>query len=376
MSSALADDIMTPGFLKAGFLGFPKSGKTFTAALLAMVVREYFKLTGPIAHYDTEGGSVYIKTVVEKTTGQKFLAKRARSFDSMMEWGKACLEAKVSVAFVDSITHPWRELCDSYLEQKNNDRRQRNWSVQDRLQFEDWNVLKPRWARWTDFYLNSPLHLIICGRAGWDYEMEVNEKGKKEIVKGGIKMKTESEFGFEPSLLVELERIEVPNKEGGMHYTRKATVLGDRFSLIDGAAAFFHSVDASDPKQVRKAMDAVKKFFGPHIEALASVGPSDIDTSSQSAFKFEGGEDAWAAEKKRRTILCEEIQGVLVKAWPGQTAAEKAAKLDAIEEFLGTRSWTAVENTDSGKLKDALGKLREKLKQDAAVLVPLGETSA
>ena len=43
------------GYLKAGFLGFPKSGKTFTSFRLAFGVRKHFGLKGRIAMFDTEG---------------------------------------------------------------------------------------------------------------------------------------------------------------------------------------------------------------------------------------------------------------------------------------------------------------------------------
>lgn len=362
LQDALTDGDDAPGFLKAGILGFPKSGKSFTAALIAVSVREHFKLSGPVAMFDTEGGSVYLRPMIRSLTGLDLMAKRARSFDSMMAWGKACLKAGVSVAIVDSVTHPWRELCDTYLDAKNVDRASRGWNKQDRLEFQDWNVLKPRWAIWTDFYLNSPLHLIICGRAGWEYEMEVNEKGKKELVKTGVKMKTEAEFGFEPSLLIEVERVETqPDKNGNTSFVRKATVLGDRFSLIDGKAGYFYSPVADDKVSLRKAVDAVAAFYGPHIKALTIGGTSAIDTDGKSEFQIEGGEDAWAAEKKSRTILCEEIQGVLTATWPSQSATDKKAKLDVLEDVFDTRSWTKVENTASGVLRAGLATLRERV---------------
>src|SRR5262249_27529377 len=149
----------------------------------------------------------------------------------------------VSVALVDSITHPWRELCDAYLASVNEKRKQFGKRAQMRLEFQDWNVLKPRWAKWTDFYLNSPLHVIICGRAGWEYESQDRDdgSGKKEQVKSGIKMKTESEFGFEPSLLVEMQREQ--DIDGDHRIVRNAIVLGDRFSVIDGKKGTFPSTD-------------------------------------------------------------------------------------------------------------------------------------
>jgi hypothetical protein len=357
MLAALTDEQEDQGYLKAGFLGFPKSGKTFTACLLAIAVKQHFGMAGPIAMYDTEAGSVYLRPTVKALTGENLLARRSRSFDELMRWADTCVQAGVSVALVDSITHPWRELCDSYLAQVNERRAQKRWSKQTRIEFQDWNVIKPRFAAWTDFYLNAPLHIIVCGRAGYEYDNEERDdgSGKKDLVKSGIKMKTETEFGFEPSLLVSMESEQAVAKDNARSIVRSASVLGDRFNAIDGRRAIFPSTD--DPKE---ALHHVFEFFRPHIELLTFGAHAPIDLQSKTDFALdEQGDDNWAAEKRQRQILCEEIQGVFVSRFPGQTAAEKKAKADLLEKTFGTRSWTKVEGTPSGKLREALGRLRE-----------------
>lgn len=368
LMSALTDGSETAGHVKAGFLGFPKSGKSFTAALLACAVRSHFNLKGPISMFDTETGSLYLKPLVKACTGEDLLARRARSFEHLMRWGEACVKAGVSVAIVDSVTHPWRELCDSYLAQINRYRQSKGWSLAKRLEFQDWNTIKPKWARWTDFYLNSPLHIIICGRAGWEYEMEDRDdgSGKKDLVKSGVKMKTEGEFGFEPSLLVEMQRTQ--DLKDGHRIIRTATVLGDRFSVIDGKEGVFPSTD-NHPQ----ALEVVYRFFKPHLDCLTPGAHATVDTKHETDFAInEDGDNGWEAEKKQRTIQCEEIQGELLKRWPSQSAADKKAKVEAIEAVFGTRSWTKVENMHSTRLKEGLAALREKYKT-AADLEPVQE---
>ena len=44
------------GYLKAGFLGFPGSGKTFTASLLAIGLAKELKENRPVYAIDTEKG--------------------------------------------------------------------------------------------------------------------------------------------------------------------------------------------------------------------------------------------------------------------------------------------------------------------------------
>lgn len=358
--SELTDPVMQQGYLKAGFLGFAKGGKTLTAALLAVAVRRQFGIDEPIAMYDTEGGSLYIGGHVKKLTGKDLLAKRDKSFDGMLRWGNAVVKNNIRIGIVDSITHPWRELCDTFLENKQKFFRSKGWSVPQRLQFEDWNSIKPKWQEWTDFYLNSPVHLIICGRAGWEYEMQTSESNpsKKELVKTGIKMKSESEFGFEPSLLVEMERDQ--DIDGDIHkIVRRAIVLGDRFSVIDGKAAVFPSTE-----DMEKALKVVHGFFKPHLDCLTpgSHAPISGNKSNVGDNVGEDGDDAgWRSEKRQRQIFCEEIQGELTKAWPSQSNADKQAKIDIIDRFFNTKSWTKVEGLDSGTLQKGLRGIREEL---------------
>src|SRR5881394_711897 len=214
------------GYLKAGFLGYQKSGKSYTSAKLAIGVRDFFKLDGPIAFFDTESGSGYIAEMVKAETGKDLLGVRARSFKDLMQFARDCITEKVSVAIVDSVTHPWRELMDSYLIQLNEKRRERKFAPLQKLEFQHWSAIKSMWEPWSEFFLNSPLHMIVCGRAGAIWEMEKNdETGRRELVQAGTKMKVEGEFGFEPSLLVEMEREQIPDGQGGFKITHRATIL-------------------------------------------------------------------------------------------------------------------------------------------------------
>lgn len=329
------------GYLKAGFLGFPKAGKTYTAMLLAIGTRKLMDHPGPIAMFDTEGGSDYIKGFVQEKTGKRLIGVKSRAYDDLLQVGKEALKEGVSVLIVDSVTHIWRELQEAYLAKVNQNRAKKNLPRRHGLEFQDWGPIKRRWEEWTDFYLNSPLHIIICGRAGYEYDFDVNEEtGKKELIKTGTKMKTESEFGFEPSLLIEMERIVCEDKRT----IRRARILGDRFGLIDGKAC-------DNPNF---------EFFKPHVERLIPKAHSPIDT----AIKSDAGiDDDGNDDRKLRTILLEEIQGELVKRFPGQTVKEKSAKAEIIGKVFATQSWTAVECMSAEKLRTGLALVREMIKQ-------------
>lgn len=337
------DDPNGQGYVKAGFLGFTAGGKTFTAVELALGIRDTFKLEGPVAFFDTENGAGFHKEKIRQRTGKDMLVKRSRAFDDLILFSRKCVEAQVSVVIVDSMTHVWRELCDAYLRKVNEreaffaNRANRNPRPRFNLEFQDWGPIKQTWAQWTDWYLNSPMHVVICGRAGWEYNEEEDHNGKKKLVKIGTKMKVEGEFGFEPGLLVEMERIQENDK-----LINRATVLKDRWDLMNGA-----TVD-----------DPTYDFFRPHVEKFKPSAHGGVSTEAKSDVPVEEHGDSFQQELKRRTIACEEIQGELLKRWPSQTAADKASKAEKLEELFGTRSWTAVENMASGRLNQGLALLK------------------
>lgn len=331
------------GYLKAGFLGFAKSGKTWTATLLAIGVRNYFGIKTPIAFFDTEGGSEYVAPLVRKHTGLDLVGCRSRALDDLIGMSKEC-ERDGLVLIVDSVTHVWRESCDSYLAQVNELRSRQNRAPQRRLEFQDWHPIKSKWAKWTDLYLNSRMHIAICGRAGYEFDFEDRADGSgKDLIKTGIKMKTEGEFGFEPSLLVEMERVQ--NMDGnklGKGFVLRATVIGDRFDAINGESADNPTFD----------------FFKPHVDCLKPNAHAPIDMETRSDFAIGDDGNAYDRERKLRVILCEKIQAAMMLRWPGQTSADKQAKVQALQECFGTTSWTEVETRVAiAVLKDGLARI-------------------
>ncbi len=367
------------GYLKAGFLGFQKSGKTYTSMLLAIGTRTMMNHQGPIAMFDTEGGSEYIADTVRNCTGLDLVGLKSRSFDDLMQVAQDCVDERISVLIVDSVTHIWRELCEAYLKQINDQRqalaKEKGWTFKKKqsLEFQDWAHVKNIWSKWTDFYLNSPLHIIIAGRAGFEYDMQKNEDtGKNELIKTGMKMKTEGEFGFEPSLLVEMEREQAPDGQGGFRIQRRATVIGDRFNAVDAHSILFPSFEGN----VEKEMDAVMKFFHPHVSRLKPDAHVPIDTSIKTnTGADEFGDTEWGREKKARTILSEEIQGLLVAYYPGQDGESKSTKMNLLYEHFQTRSWTAVEGMSSEKLREGLSNLKKKLEAAQEVKVSSQSTT-
>ena len=337
------------GYLKAGFLGFNKSGKTHTAMLLACELRKLLGLKTPIAIFDTEATAEYVAKRILAETGLPPIGDKSRALSDLMKLCRECEAGAAEIIIVDSVTHVWREVCAAYLDQVNRARDAARRPRRSRLEFQDWSAIKDRWGEWTEIFLNSRLHIIICGRAGyeWDFEEREDSSGNihKELVKTGIKMKTETEFGFEPSLLVQMERVQVM-EEGRLArpFVHRATVIGDRFDVMDGATR-------DNP---------TGEFFLPHLRELVPGAHNTVDTTLKTDMGVdEAGQAAFDRERREREVVLEEIKATIVQAYPGQSAAEKKIKVDLLEHCFGVKSWAAVERKGTERLRGDMATMPE-----------------
>jgi hypothetical protein len=314
----------TSAYLKAGLLGFAGSGKTFTATQIAIGLaniineRKLKEAGRPIFFLDTETGSDYVTPAIRQAGLEIFTAK-TRAYVDLIEAIDEC-EKNGSVLIIDSITHFWREFVESYQRRKN----------VNRLDFQDWNFIKGSegWGKFSDRYVNSSAHIIMCGRAGYEYDTETNDRGKKEQVKSGIKMKSESESGFEPSLLILMER-ETDVKTNKVK--RTGYVLKERFNVIDG----------------REFANPTFASFMPHIELLNLGGAQmgvDNTRNSDAMFASDGDDNKWRYEAKQKDIALEEIKEEINKhVGYGQDQETKKGKAELLEKIAGTRAWAKIE---------------------------------
>jgi hypothetical protein len=302
----------TSAFLKMGMMGFAGSGKTYTATSVAIGLHKFAKSTKPIFFLDTETGSDWVKPRIEAAGIQLFTAK-TRAFRDLLEAIPEA-EANASLLLVDSLTHFWVELTDAYMRAKK----------RTRLQFDDWAFLKAEWRKFTDLFVNSNLHVIVCGRAGFEYDYSTDEEtGKKNLEKTGIKMKAEGEMGYEPSLLVLMEREMEMATKTNRHF---AKVLKDRSTLLDG----------------KEFADPTFEHFLPHIQCLNLGGRQlGVDATRTSASLIPA--DARDNRIVQRKIVLDEIESLIVLHYPGQAAADKKKKLELLRTNFGA-SWTEIES--------------------------------
>lgn len=321
MSNLFKPATNTQAYLKAGFMGFAGDGKTYTATMLAIGLVELMRErkldigNRPAYFLDTETGSDWVKPQFDAAHIELRTAK-TRAFVDLLAAIKEA-EENASVLLIDSISHFWRDLTESYAARKNRTHG---------LQFQDWAWLKQEWGRFTDLFVNSKCHIIMCGRAGYEYDFFEQEGGKKELQKTGVKMKAETETGYEPSLLVLMSKHR--DMETGRVW-REGSILKDRSTLIDGKT--FENPTFED--------------FRPHIEFLNLGGEHvGVDTSRNSQeLVAPDGKPKWQFDKEQKEIALDEIIELLNKHHGGQAKEAKQAKGDLIEKVFGTRSWKRVE---------------------------------
>lgn len=235
-------------------------------------------------------------------------------------------EGIADLLIIDSISHLWEDFVESYKRRVN----------RQTIQFQDWGIIKPTWKKqFSDPFVTDPYHIIITGRAGYEYDYERNEDtGKKELHKTGIKMKVEGETAYEPDMLVLMERYEeVLSRE--KRVWREATIVKDRANVLDEKTL-------SNPKF---------SDFEPSVKVMLAGGKRPVtqaEADSAALFKTEEERAEWLRDKKK---AIEEIEGYLVAIWPSTSAKEKQIKSEVIYQAFGTRSWTAVEELSPDELK-------------------------
>ena len=326
----------TPAYLMAGFFGNTGTGKTFTAVkMLAQFSKEYAN-SAQLAMFDTEPSAGFVAPLVKKITGKELLSVSSRAFYDLMDFANECIKNNY-IAIVDSITHPWRSLCEDYLDAKRSRVKGAGGNPETaRLSLKDWGPLKDMWNKFSEKFVYSPCHFCIVGREGDVWETVEDDEGKEEMKKTGVKMKTESEFGYEPSLLVQM-RLQNNN--------HIAFVPKDRFDVLTGKFSE-NNPDIS--------------FFKPHIDMLNLGGKHTEKSDGKKVFNAGSGPN-YETIKAQRAAVLENIKDDILLVYPGQTAAEKKAKVEALRSAFGTSAWTELEEDNKKHPIEALKAGREKL---------------
>lgn len=183
--------------LKMGLYGPPGSGKTFTALLIAEGLAA--KSGKRIAFVDTEHGTdFYCKAVPTRHVHPEafdFDALYTKSITEVLSAVKSLKDADYGVVIIDSITHIWEAARAAY------DGRTTKAGT---IPFHAWGKIKKPYKELMAYLLSSPMHFLLCGRQGTEYETDEETEELKAI---GVKMKAEGETPYEPHILIRMEAI-------------------------------------------------------------------------------------------------------------------------------------------------------------------------
>lgn len=335
----------TKPYFKAALEGFAGSGKTYTAALIARGLHQRIKSKKSVIIFDTEKSAKFLKPIFAEAK-IKVLVRESRSLADLKETMKRMEEGAGDILIIDSISHIWENFLEAYKQKTHH----------TFLQFQDWGIIKPTWKQeFSDPFVNDPFHIIMCGRAGYEYENEINpETHKREIYKSGVKMKVEGETAYEPDLLLLMERFEEVIGKDEKKVWREATVLKDRAALLDGKT--FKNPSYED--------------FAPTVEAMLE-NPFDkkavITPEGDTALLFKT-EEGKAEFRKERDKWLEEIDGLLIRVAPASNGKDRQFKMDTLYNVFGTTSKTAIEGLMPEQLREGYKKI-----MDLIVKAGLGE---
>lgn len=306
----------TTPFFKCAAQGGAGSGKTFTSALIAAGLHQRIQSTRPIIIYDTERSSKFLRPMFQNL-GIQVLVRESRSLTDLMATFDYCEDGGADILMIDSITHVYEDFLEAYKRKMG----------RKTFQFQDWGIIKPEWKRnFSDRLVMARFHVLFTGRQGYTYDYEDNGRGKKELVKTGVRMKAEAETAYEPDVLLMMDRFEDVLGDSPRVW-RTATVLKDRSQIIDGQVIENPTFD----------------HFAPILDFLLSdpADPTDIEAHTDDDL-FEPEEDNRESSVRRRT-LWERIQAELDTVAAGTSGDAKQMRLALLKRaFMGETSETAI----------------------------------
>lgn len=327
----LTEAKLQSAFFKYGVYGGNGSGKSYTSSLLAIGLHKYTKAKKPVAFADSEAGSDFVLPLFKKNKVDLVVAK-TRSFSDLLNIVDEA-EKECSILIIDSVTHFWDDLVEGY--------KKKNRLI--RLSHPShWMVIKPIWRQFSEKFVASNLHILVCGRAGDVWEEVEDSEGVKELKRTGSRMRVEKELGYEPSLLIEIEKARLSARPGA-GWTHRAWVVKDRFDVID-------SQHFDNP---------TFESFLPHIELLGIGGEHKAFNEKGSSQELFNNNKSGAAMFKKRDILVEEIKGAIKSLYPNRNAEDEQERLELMKKIFGTRSWKKIESMQNEDLENGLKSLEK-----------------
>ena len=325
--------------LKAALFGTGGSGKTITAMLLAVGLSKEQHNSAPIAFVDPEGVEEFVAPICA-AEGVPLVVLRGRTFLEMRDGLTEAEQIGCCAYVVDHYDGIFRELTEAQKERLN--------LIGRKLPYQHREELIRVWDAWVRQFRASPLACIFTGRLAWEWGDSDTEYGEVEKVKLGTKMRGDSDAGYEPNLLIEMERVDnfkrdkISKKKQG-EISHVARILKDRRMVLNGRSFAWKDLNAYQAGDYQTVYKALAPHFATVSEQASSIREAVATRTSAELFQPVSGESAYAERLRRITVAAEEFQATSRVLWPGETEKAKACRQAAIEAIFQTRSWSAVE---------------------------------
>jgi len=325
--------------IKVGWFGGQGSGKTTSAAMLALALSVEHHNHAPVWVTDTEPGWQFLKPMFA-LEGVELVQRTTPTFKAMLSDIREAEKAGACVWAGDSLTIIWQELMQSF--------KMRNGG---RIPINVWGDIKALWSEYTTAFLNSPMHGFALGRLGNVMEEIEDEKkpGDTKLVKTGTQFKAggSESFGYEPHLLLELSlerKAKVRagiRKESEGRMVHRVDVLKDRTWALNGKVIRWSDKPRYDKGGYKQVWDSIK----PHFDGVQlTLAPVKIESGqSSTALISDEGHSDYYERRQRREILVAEFNAAIELLWGGSAKAEKQMRLKVFERIFGFRTKEAAE---------------------------------
>jgi hypothetical protein len=288
--------------LKVGFYGPPGSGKTFTALLLAEGLA---KAEGKrIAVLDTERGTDFYSLKAPRAVHPEafdFDALYTKSLADVTEAVHALDPHEHAVVVIDSISHLWDAAIDAYQGKK---------TKGDGIPMPAWAQIKKPYKSLVRHLLDSPLHVIICGRQ--KNVFDTNDQG--EMVKAGVGMRAEGETEYEPHVCI---RMEVRRGDSTVY----AVFEKDRTGIL---------ANRTIPNPSFSTFAPMLDLLG--TEQAASEDPDEV--AARDSELLAADSDKAKGREAKSAALFAEYSGAIAGAATMEALTEVAAGLKKIKRYL------------------------------------------
>lgn len=335
--------------IKVGFFGGQGTGKTTSAAMLALALSVELHNRAAVWVTDTEPGWHFLKPLfaMEKV---ELVQRTVPTFKAMLGDLRDAERAGACCWAGDSLTIIWQELMQSFKAKNHG-----------QIPINVWGDLKQMWGDYTTRFLNSGMHCFALGRLGNVMEEIQDEQkpGKTKLTKVGTAFKAggSESFGYEPHLLLELSlerKAKVKageTREGEGRMVHRVDVLKDRTWALNGKVIRW----SDKPRYEAGGYSVVWRDIKPHFDRVQqTMAIVKLDTSpanSSAGLISDDGSSEWYQRKERKDVLSAELHACMDTLWGGTAIAAKQMRMKVFEHIFGFKSKEAADAASLEKIE-------------------------